>query len=191
MPTRKPQSEDVTYLPIGWNAPTEVDEYGVPLSAFGAGATSEFFSVLGRLIAVNGKIEYLKDRLDHLPSSETDGVRKVEQFLNRYGAGRLARNAIVHSHWMFGADTKDLDIILGIRYKIRKVASGETATVAIGDVPGSEREQDVVKYTLAGLRKLLRRDIATMRLGEIAYTEVNLTWARRQIAVTPEDLLSP
>jgi hypothetical protein len=32
----------------------------------------------------------------------------------------------------------------------------------------------VVQYTLDDLRKFLSRDITTMRVGEIAYTEVEL-----------------
>lgn len=108
-------------------AMSDVDKYGVPLHIFGDATAPEFFEILGRLLAVNGKIEYLKDRLDDLPSSETSGVRKVEQFLEGYSSGRVDRNAIVHSYWVFGAHTNDPEVILGIRYKIRKLASGETA----------------------------------------------------------------
>lgn len=53
---------------------SEVDGYGVPVSAFGVSMPPEFFEIVGRLIAVNGKIEYLKDRLDNMPTSETSGV---------------------------------------------------------------------------------------------------------------------
>jgi hypothetical protein len=160
------------------SALSDVDKYGVPLQAFGDAIAPEFFEILGRLLAVNGKIEYLKNRLGDLPSSETIGVRKVEQFLERYSSGRIARNAIVHSYWVFGAHTNDPDVILGIRYKIRKLASGETATVAIHNVPDSEREQDVVQYKLDGLRKLLSRDVGTLRIGEIAYAQIQLNWAQ-------------
>lgn len=170
---------------------SEVDTYGVPLRVFGDGMPPEFFEVLGRILAINGKIEYLKDRLDHLPFSETSGVRKVEQFLKRYDAGRSARNAIVHSSWAFGAHTTDPDVILGIRYKIRKAASGQTATLSLHDLPDSEREQDIVEYRLEGLRKLVRRDVATMRVGELAYAEVMLNWAARQVLPGDTDLLSP
>lgn len=172
-------------------AMSDVDNYGVPLHIFGDAIAPEFFEILGRLLAVNGKIEYLRDRLDDLPSSETSGVRKVEQFLKRYNSGRLDRNAIVHSYWAFGAHTNDPEVILGIRYKIRKLASGETATVATRDVPGSEREQDVVQYKLDDLRKLLSRDVVTMRMGEIAYADVELNWARRQLLAADGDLPIP
>jgi len=129
----------------------------------------EFFEVLGRILAVNGKIEYLHDRLDHLPSSETSGTRKVEQFLGRVTAEKGERNAIVHSHWTFGAHTSRSDVITAIRYKVRKQVSGEVATVSIVDVPGSEREQDFTLYTLDDLRRVLRRSVTTMQIGEQAY----------------------
>jgi len=80
----------------------DVDKYGVPISAFGDSTAPEFFEILGRLLAVNGKIEYLKDRLDDLPSSETTGVRKVEQFLERL---RLGTNG----------SKRDCPLLLGLR----------------------------------------------------------------------------
>jgi hypothetical protein len=150
----------------------DVDKYGLPLSEFGEGVPPAFFEILGRLLAVNGKIEYLKDRLDHLPSVETGGVKKVEQFLKRYGAGRTERNAIVHSTWVFGAQ-KDPEVIVGFRYKVGKSVLGATPTVAIRDVLGSEKSQDVVEYTLDDLRRLLKRDIATMLVGQLAHGEVD------------------
>jgi len=42
---------------IGTAPDAEVDAHGVPLGAFGQPAPSEFFEVLGRILAVNGKIE--------------------------------------------------------------------------------------------------------------------------------------
>lgn len=157
----------------------EVDKYGVPIRVFGDGTSPEFFEVLGRILAINGRIEYLKDRLDHLPSSETSVVRKVEQFRRRYDSGRAIRNAIVHSSWAFGAHKTDPEVILGIRYKIRKAVSGQTARVSLHDIPDSEREQDIVEYRLEELRKLVRHDVATMYVGELAYAEVMLNWASR------------
>ncbi|WP_336626703.1 MULTISPECIES: hypothetical protein [unclassified Microbacterium] len=154
----------------GGRAPeTEVDAYGVPLDSFGEPAPFEFFEVLGRILAVNGKIEYLHDRLGHLPSSETSGTRKVEQFLGRVTAEKGERNAIVHSHWTFGAHTSRSDVVTAIRYKVRKQVSGEVATVSIVDVPGSEREHDFTLYTLDDLRRVLRRSVTTMQIGEQAY----------------------
>jgi len=149
----------------------DVDEYGLPLSEFGD-VPPDFFEILGRLLAVNGKIEYLKDRLDHLPSAETDGVKKVEQFLKRYAAGRSERNAIVHSTWVFGAH-KAPEVIVGFRYKVGKSVLEGTPTVAIRGVPGSARRQDVVQYTLDELRELLKRDITTMLVGQLAHGEVD------------------
>jgi hypothetical protein len=149
-----------------------------------------FFEVLGRILAVNGKIEYLKERLESFPSAETTGVRKVEQFRKRDSSGRIDRNAIVHSSWVFGAHALDHEVILGVRYKVRKVASGATASVSIGDIPDCEREQDVVQYTMDGLRKLLKRDLTTMRVGEIAYSEVMLNWAARQVGAADDDSTS-
>ena len=166
---------------IDSTAPNEVDNYGVPVGAFGRHAPPEFFEVLGRLLAVNGNIEYLKDRLDQHPASETDGVRKAEQFSKRYESGRLERNGVVHSRWIFGAHTLDSEVILGVRYKITKSNSGKIASVSIRDVPGSEKEQVVVEYKLDGLRKLLKRDITTMLIGERALTEVDMKWAANQL----------
>lgn len=162
---------------------TEVDVYGVPTAAFGEPVPSGFFEVLGRILAVHGKIEYLQDRLTHLPSAETTGSRKIEQFLARCGAGRADRNAIVHSNWVFGAHTTDPDVILAIRYKSRKQTSGGVATVSIVDVPESDREQDVAQYTLDDLKRLLRSNVVTMRIGEQAYTEIMLKWASQQIDI--------
>lgn len=162
------------------NNNTDVDSYGVPQQAFGRVASPEFFEALGRLIAVHGQIEYLQDRLEHLPPSETNGVRKLEQFLKRCQSGRAARNALVHSRWVFGADTKDPDVILGLRYKNRKVTSGTVATVSISDVTGSEKEHDIVRHTHDSLRKLLQQDVVTMQIGEQAYSELMLKWAVQQ-----------
>ena len=165
---------------------TEVDQYGVPLTVFGNPMPPEFFDVVGRIVAINGKIEYLKDRFQHLPSSEIEAVKKVKQFTQRYNSGRAERNAIVHSSWVFGADMDDPDVILGVRYKVGKLASTGTATVSIRDVPESERKQEAVRYTLSGLRKILKRDLVTMQVGEYAFTEVMLTWAARQDHVAGE-----
>ncbi|TFC91329.1 MULTISPECIES: hypothetical protein [Cryobacterium] len=158
----------------------EVDRYGIPLDVFGDYPPPEFFEVIGRIVAINAKIEYLKERLDNLPPSETTGIKKVQQFLKRDSSGRMDRNAIVHSFWTFGASTENPNLILGIRYKVRKLASGEIATTSIRDVPDSEREQDIVQFELVGLRKILKRDLATMQVGELAYSEVMLQWAARQ-----------
>jgi hypothetical protein len=160
---------------------TEVDKYGVPIDAFGREVPPEFFEIIGRLLVVNGKIEYIKERLDHLPISETSGVRKFHQFMKRYDAGRSDRNAVVHSFWVFGADTSDPGVILGVRYKVRKVASGEIATVSIRDVTDSEREQEFIQFTPDELRKLLKRDLDTMRIGMHALTEIGLNWAAQQL----------
>jgi len=116
----------------------EVDRYGIPLDVFGH-HTPEFFEVIGRIVAINAKIEYLKERLDDLPPSETREIKKVEQFRKRDSSGTMDRNAIVHSFWTFGASTENSNLILGIRYKVRKLASGEIATTywahnsALGD----------------------------------------------------------
>lgn len=169
------------------NDDREVDTFGIPLHAFGDSVPAGFFEVLGRIVAVNAQIEYLQDRLDHLPPSETDGVRKAEQFRARCASGRADRNAIVHSRWVFGAQTARPDIILGVRYKTRRQASGEIATVSLSDVPGSERQQDTVQHTLDALKKLLRRDVATMRIGELAYSEIMLKWAVRQVDPAESD----
>jgi hypothetical protein len=79
---------------------TEVDRFGVPVDSFGSGMPPEFFEVIGRLVAINGRLEYIKDRLDHLSPSETSGVRKFEQFAKRFESGRLDRHTIVHSSWL-------------------------------------------------------------------------------------------
>jgi hypothetical protein len=148
---QNPSSEDFAAW-LSSAALSEVDKYGVPLDAFGSGVPPEFFEVLGRLLAVNGKIEYLKERLDDLPSSETSGVRKANNLTRGMTRG-LERNAIVHSLWVFGAHTEDPQLILGVRYKTKSPASGEIATVSIRDVPHSEREQVIVQYKLDRLRK--------------------------------------
>lgn len=162
------------------NSNTDVDSYDLPLQAFGQAVPPAFFEVLGRIITVHGKIEYLQDRLKHLTSSETSGVKKIDQFRKRCESGRDARNAIIHSRWVFGADMNDPDIFLGMRYKTRKPTSGTVATVSIADVPDSMREHDIVRYTLHSLRKLLRKDIVTMQVGEQAYSEIMLNWAGQE-----------
>lgn len=166
---------------------TEVDAHGVPIHALGDGLPPEFFEILGRIVAVNGQIEYLQERLDHLPTSETTGVRKVEQFLARCVSGRDDRNAVVHSRWVFGAHTTDPKAIFGVRYKTRKRTAGHIATVSIRDVPDSKREQETVHHTLDSLKKLLRRDVTTMRIGELAYTEIMTTWSAKQLEATEAD----
>lgn len=158
----------------------EVDKYGVPVDAFGARVPPEFFEVLGRILSVHGKIEYLQDRLRTLPSADRAGVKKVEQFFARCTTERADRNALVHSHWMFGAHTKDPDVVLAFRYKTRKRSSGKIAEVSIADVPESAHEQDVGQYTLADLRSIMRRSIVTMRIGELAYSEIMVQWALDQ-----------
>lgn len=160
----------------------DVDSYGVPLHAFGDGASPEFFEIIGRILAVNGQIEYLQERLDHLPASETAGVRKVEQFLTRFASSRDDRNAVVHSRWIFGAHTTDPNVILCVRYKTRKRAAGHIATVSIRDVPDSEKEQETVLHTVDSLKTLLKRDVTTMRIGELAYTEIMVAWSVKQLA---------
>jgi hypothetical protein len=167
---------------------TEVDALGVPLDAFGSSAPIEFFEILGRIVAVNGQIEYLQDRLDHLPPSETTGVRKVDQFLERCAVGRADRNAVVHSRWVFGAHATNPEVILGLRYKTRKRTSGDIATVSVREIAGSEREQDTVQHTLDSLKKLLRKGLATMHIGELAYTEIMLKWTAEQLRTTCLDL---
>lgn len=162
---------------------TEVDAYGMPVAAFGDRVPSDFFEVLGRFLSVHGKIEYLKERLDHLPMDERTGFRKAEQFLERCRTGQADRNAIVHSHWMFGAHKANPEIILAVRYRTRKHVSGEIATLSIVDVPESDKEQGIGQYTLDSLRKILARSIVTMRIGEQAYSEVMVNWAVRQTAV--------
>lgn len=54
------------------------DAYWVPLDLFGEGVPEEFFAILGRLAAIDGQIEYLHERLNHLPGHERVGVRNVE-----------------------------------------------------------------------------------------------------------------
>jgi hypothetical protein len=161
----------------------EVDGYGVPVSAFGDGMQPEFFDIIGRMLAVSGKTEYLRDRLDNMPASETSGVRKVAQFLKRDDSGKVDRNAVVHSWWIAGAHG-DADVFVGIRYKKRKFADGVLASVSMQDVPGSDRDQEYVEYTLDAMRKLLKRCVTTMNIGELAYAEVMLKWATHEIAST-------
>jgi len=115
--------------------------------------------------------------LSHLPTPETVRTRKVEQFLARVGAEKSDRNAIVHSHWTFGAHKSRSDVVTAIRYKTRKQASGEVATVSMLDIPGSEREQDITLYSLGDLRGVLRRSVTTMQIGEQAYAQTMLNWA--------------
>lgn len=158
----------------------EVDEFGVPVEAFGNRVPSEFFGLLGRIMAVNGKIEYLNDRLMHLPAEETADVRKVAQFLARVQAGRADRNAVVHSYWTLGTHD-DPETFVGVRYKTRKLTSGLVAEVALTDDPeDSCRPQDLVSHSLGSLRSLLRRDVATMQIGQLAYREIMLRWAAEQ-----------
>jgi hypothetical protein len=166
---------------------SEVDAYSVPVDAFGDSAPNGFFEILGRILALNSKIEYLMGRLDHLPSSETAGVRKVEQFRKRYETERRERNAIVHSHWLFGADEADPQVIAGFRYKTRNPASGHIAKLSVRDVPGSAREQVIVKYTLEDMRKVLRRTVTTMMIGTHAFAEVSMTWAAKQLTIEDQD----
>ena len=158
----------------------EVDEHRVPVDAFGSRAPSAFFGILGRIVAINAQLEYLMDRLGQLPSLETDDIRKVEQFRERFLSGRDERNAIVHSRWIFGAQPSAPEVILGIRYKVTKKPAGMVATVSIRDVPGSEQEHICVEHTIDSLKRLLRRDVSTMQIGKRAYSEVMLTWAMRQ-----------
>lgn len=159
---------------------TEVDAYGMPVAAFGDRAPSGFFEVLGRILSVHGKIEYLRERLNHLPADETAGVRKVHQFHERVRSEQAERNTIVHSHWMFGAHKTNPDIILALRYRTRKNTPGEIATISIVDVPESDKEQIVGQYTLDCLKQILARSIVTMRIGEQAYSGSMLWWASRQ-----------
>lgn len=172
---REPSSH---YPPISHE--TEVDAYGVPVNAFGDRVPSEFFEALGRILSVHGKIEYLEERLRHLPSVETTGARKTEQFFARCAAGKADRNAVVHSSWVFGAYQTDSDVILAVRYKTRKQTSGEVATISTMGVPESDREQDIGQYTLSDLKRILLRSIVTMRIGEQAYSEIMLNWASDQ-----------
>lgn len=174
------RNDEAVELPWPSGHGVEVDPFGVPLSTFGGPPPPEFFEILGRIVSVHARIEYLRDRIEHLPLSETSGVRKVEQFIARCSSGRTERNAVVHSLWVIGAKTTDPNAILGVRYKTRKLTSGTVANMAIADVPGSEREQDIVEYTLDSLRALLKQSITTMRIGEQAYSEIMLTWAAQQ-----------
>lgn len=158
------------------------DKYGLPLDTFGQEAPNEFFEIIGRILAVHGKIEYLKERLDQIPADETVGIRKIEQFRARSKASQKDRNTIVHSWWLFGANENDPDEIFGVRYKLRKAISGSIATVSIADVPESEKEQDYTLYNLESLQKVLNQSIITMRIGSQAYTEVMFHWANQQMA---------
>jgi hypothetical protein len=186
MSLKRAPSEEPAASPH-WAGLTDVDPYGLPLDIFGDRTPPEFFEVVGRIVAINAKIEYLRERLASLPPSETSGVKKVELFLKRDTSGRMDRNAIVHSFWVFGANTSDSDVILGIRYKKRKTASGNTATVSIRDVPNSESVQNVVQYKLNELRDFLKRDLTTMKVGQLAYTEVMMTWAANQDSIASEE----
>ncbi len=156
-----------------------VDPYGVPLDLFGESVPEEFFAILGRLVATNGQIEYLYDRLNHLPEHERVGIRKVEQFFGRFVAGRDERNSAIHSRWVFGAH-EDPDVIVGIRYKVNKKSSGLVAVLSITDVADSEREHVLVEHTVESLRRLLRRDLATVRIGTHALAETMLSGERRE-----------
>lgn len=171
-------------------APPSVDAYGLPVEAFGVEPPDGFFEVLGRILAVSAQIEYLQDRLEHLPSTETERVRKVEQFLARCADGRDARNAVVHSRWSFDAHT-DPDVIIGIRYKKRKNASGQVFSVAMTDVEGSGLGHELIEHTMVTLRRLLKRDISTMTIGQMAYTEIQLRWAQTQIDMEPPPHAEP
>ena len=107
------------------NNNTDVDSYGVPQQAFGCVAPPEFFEALGRVIAVHGQIEYLQDRLKHLPPSETNGGRSFGAVFRGANRGALPETLCPFTLG-FGADTKDKDVILGLRYN-RKVTSGTVA----------------------------------------------------------------
>lgn len=159
---------------------TEVDAYGMPVAAFGDRVPSGFFEVIGRILSAHGRIEYLKERLNHLPAGETARVRKVEQFHERVRSEQADRNTVVHSHWMFGAHKTDPDVILALRYRTRKNTPGVVATVSIVDVPESDEEQIIGQYTLESLKKILARSIVTMRIGEQAYSDTMLRWVSRQ-----------
>ena len=162
--------------------PLNTDKYGLPLDAFGIEAPHEFFEITGRILAVHGQIEYLKERLNRIPAIETEGVRKFQQFLSRCKDGQNDRNTIVHSRWVFGANKKDPHQFFAVRYKTRSITSGSVATVAITDVPESEKEQDYTMYSLESLQKVLNQSIITMRIGSQAYTEVMFHWANQQMA---------
>lgn len=158
------------------------DGFGTPVDSFGTRPPEEFFSLLGRIVAMSGQIEYLKDRLTHLPSEETDSSKKVKRFHERARADQEERNGVVHSRWFFGADTSDPDQITGIRYKVRKSSTGQTATVSLMDVPDSDHEQVVVQHTLKTLEMLHRRLVGTVRIGEAAYASLMLRWGATQLA---------
>lgn len=158
------------------------DGLGTPLDSFGTKPPEAFFSLLGRIVAMSGQIEYLKDRLAHLPSEETDSSKKVKRFYERARSDQEERNGVVHSRWFFGADKSDPDLITGIRYKIAKSNAGHIATVSIVDLPDSEREQVVVQHTLKSLELLHRRLVGTVRIGEVAYTSLMLRWGATQLA---------
>lgn len=159
---------------------TEVDAYGMPVAAFGDRVPSGFYEVLGRILSAHGRIEYLRERLSHLPVEETTGVRKVEQFRYRVSSEQAARNTIVHSRWVFGAHETNPDVILALRYKTRKNTPGDVATVSIVDVPERDREQIIEQFTLEHLKKILASSIVTMRIGEQAYADVMHQWAIQQ-----------
>ena len=161
--------------------PVEVDTYGLPIDAFGSQPPPHFFEVIGRILAVNAQIEYLQDRLDHLPPHETIGVRKVEQFKSRCAAERDERNAVVHSRWVFRVDVANEGTFVGVRYKKRKRASQSTVTVSLTDVTDSQQGQEMVEHTIESLRAILRKNITTMRIGHHAYTEVMIAWAKMQV----------
>lgn len=150
-----------------------VDVFGVPLDLFGDSAPDEFFAILGRLVAVNGQIEYLHDRLKHLPEHERVGIRKVEQFFRRFVEGRDERNTAIHSRWVFGAHA-DPDVIVGMRYKTNKKSSGLVAVLSITDVADSEREHVLVEHTVESLRRLLHRDLTTANIGAQALVQMML-----------------
>lgn len=159
---------------------TEVDAYGMPVAAFGDRVPSGFFEVIGRILSAQGRIEYLMERLNHLPAGERTGVRKAEQFHERFRSEQADRNTIVHSHWLFGAHKVNPDVILAVRYRTRKNTPGVIATVSIVDVPESDEVQIIGQYTLESLKKILARSIVTMQIGEQAYSDIMLLWASRQ-----------
>ncbi|WP_432733134.1 hypothetical protein [Microbacterium sp. MM2322] len=131
---------------------------------------------------MSGQIEYLKDRLAHLPSEETDSSKKVKRFYERARADQEERNGVVHSSWFFGVDTSDPDLFTGIRYKVRKSNAGQLATAFIVDVPDTEREQVVVQHTLKSLEMPHRRLVGTVRIGEAAYKSLMVRWGAAQLA---------
>lgn len=159
----------------------EVDSFGTPVGSFGTKPPEAFFSLVGRIVALSGQIEYLKDRLAHLPAKETESSKKVKRFYERARANQEERNGVVHSRWFFGADTSDPDLITGIRYKVAKSNAGHIATVSLVDVPDSEREQVVVQHTLKSLEALHRRLVGTAHVGEVAYASIMLRWGATQL----------